>query len=132
ILAFAPRGGHLAVAGNDQHEIKVFPILELTKREPRFQTLKSAGSNFRGIAFVKKNNDVALALRSQAADETGPGAAAARIAELKAGDVIFDFSRRRLTADQSGWSIDASAVGDWQGSLIAVHMDARVATVRSA
>src|SRR5207245_1630610 len=63
ILAFAPRGGHLAVAGNDQHEIKVFPILELTKPEPKFQTLKSAGANFRAIAFVKKSNDVALILR---------------------------------------------------------------------
>src|SRR5207237_6256884 len=87
ILAFAPRGGHLAVAGNDQHEIKVFPILDLTKREPKFQTLKSTGDNFRGIAFVKKNNDLALALRSQAPQEAGQA-----ISDLKAGDLIFDFT----------------------------------------
>jgi WD40 repeat protein len=127
ILAVAPRGAHLAGAGNDQHEIKVFPILELTKREPKFQTLKSAGDNFRGIAFVKKNNDLALALRSEVAQEAGQP-----IGDLKAGDLIFDFTRRSLVEDQTGWKIDAPAAGDWQASLTAVEKDARGGTVRSA
>jgi WD40 repeat protein len=132
VLAASPRGSYLAVAGNDQHEIKVFPILELTNREPKFQTLKSAGSSFRGIAFVKKNNDLALALRAAAPEEAAPGADATRLAELKAGDLIFDFSRRSLTGDQTGWKIDAPTGGDWQASLLSAEKDAGGRTVRQA
>jgi WD40 repeat protein len=132
VLAFAPRGAHLAVAGNDQHEIKVFPIMELTNREPKFQALKSSGTNFRGIAFVKKNNDLALALRPQAADAAAPGADATRLAELKAGDLIFDFTRRSLLDDQTGWRIDAPEGGEWQASVVDLEKNARGRAIRQA
>lgn len=126
-LAFAPRGAHLAVGGNDKHEIKVFPIAELTKAEPKFQTLKSVGSSFRGIAFVKKDNNLALALRPQVAEEAGR-----TIGDLKAGDLIFDFTRRSLLDEQAGWKIDVPAAGDWQASPSVVEKDARGKSVRQA
>src|SRR5205807_7932843 len=55
-----------------------------------------------------------------------------RIVELKAGDVIFDFARRSLTEDQTGWTIDALDVGDWQASLLSAEKDAGGRTVRQA
>jgi WD40 repeat protein len=130
VLAVSPRGDYLAVGGNDQHEIKVFPIAELTKPDPKFQILKSAGANFRGIAFVKKNNDLALALRPQGAQP--PGADATRLADLRAGDLIFDFTRRSLLDDQTGWNIDAPAGGEWRASLTAVEKDSSGRTLRTA
>jgi WD40 repeat protein len=131
VLAVAPRGAHLAVAGNDQHEIKVFPIVELTNRQPKFQTLKSAGANFRGIAFVKKNNDLALALRPQAS-EAPAGVDTTRLAELRASDLIFDFVRRSLLNDQTGWRIDAPEGGDWRAIVVDLEKNANGRTTRQA
>jgi WD40 repeat protein len=125
VLAVTARGAHIAVAGNDQHEIKVFPIQELANKGPKLQTLKSAGGSFGALAFVKKNNDLALALRSQTAE----GGA---ITELKDGDLIFDFTRRSLLADQTGWKVDAPAGGDWQASITAIEKDAGGRTTRQA
>jgi WD40 repeat protein len=101
ILATAPRGRFLAVAGNDRHEIQIYRIDELLAGRARPQTRRAAGESFTQVAFARKGPDVGLALGRDRPKEPGapPGGPVT-------GDLVLDFARHSLTADTAGWQPD--------------------------
>ncbi len=92
----AAGGGHLAVAGDRDHSVLVYAVADLLRgRDVRPQRLRGDGTSWGYVALVKKGAGRGLAL-----GET-------------AGDLIFDFGGRALTADRAGWELDAPAPGGW-------------------
>jgi WD40 repeat protein len=121
VVATAPRGRYLAVAGNDSHDVLVYSIQDLLNQRGQAQTLRSMGTAFWFVAFVSKGKDLGLLLREKGVRtlfdptkkltlgvEKGPDTFFA------AGDLIFDFAQRRLTADRTGWKTTATALGGWR------------------
>jgi WD40 repeat protein len=126
-IAFAPKTAYLAVAGNDEHVIRIFPVAELLKGETEGMTLRSAGDNFQGIAFLRKNQDLALLLR-----RTSPGQSRQPIGEARDDDLVFDITKRSLLADQAGWKVEAPPAGDWQARVVVAEKNAKGEPVRWA
>jgi WD40 repeat protein len=92
VLAATPHGKYLAVAGNDDHEIAVFSISELLqKKQEPLQRIRSSGAVVRLVSFVKQGEGFGLLLNETAQKEPG-----ALLRGPRAGDMVFDFSRRSL------------------------------------
>jgi WD40 repeat protein len=127
VLAFAPKTGFLAVGGNDAHDIRIFPVPELLKGKAEAQTIRSAGDNFRGVAFVRKNQDVGLLL-----GKTGPEQAGQPANGPKADDLVYDITKRSLLTDRTGWKAEAPPVGDWRARIVAAEKNDKAQVVRLA
>jgi WD40 repeat protein len=132
VLAAAPQGRHLAVAGGDDHEVRVYAVADLLKGQAQPQVLRGAGTAVRYAAFVKKGDERGLLLSESGGKEPGEAPRAPA-----AGDLIFDLGKRVLNGDRAGWALDAPAAGGWRaegltdGPGVAVYRgDTRVRTVR--
>jgi WD40 repeat protein len=107
VLAAAPGGRYLAVAGNNDHVIRVYPIADLLKnqfveqQEVDYQPLRSVGATITRVAFAKNGKSRGLWLWQQ----TGTGKPSRK--------VIFDFSRGTLSADLSDWKTEFRSRG-WE------------------
>jgi WD40 repeat protein len=114
VLAAAPRGNFLAVAGNEEHEIQVYALNDLLQGGHAPQLIHSVGVRIRSAGFVTKGGQWGLLLSETPLRALGdsPGAPAA-------GDLVFDLSRHALTADLQGWGLTTSKVGDWKATAAA-------------
>ncbi len=92
VLATAPRGHFLAVAGNPGHTIRLYAVADLRRNNATpFQELRSAGTILRSVAFVKNGKERGLRLNEK------PDAA---------GGLVYDFAKRTLTDNLQGWQPD--------------------------
>jgi WD40 repeat protein len=109
VIAASPSGRHVAVAGSDDHAIAVFALQDLLAGRPQPQWLRGSGATPRYVAFVTNGKDTGLVLnekpRARVAGPTQPG---------EPGDLIFDFARRTLTDNASGWSVWAPRTDGWR------------------
>jgi WD40 repeat protein/tetratricopeptide (TPR) repeat protein/tRNA A-37 threonylcarbamoyl transferase component Bud32 len=110
VLAAAPRGRFLAVAGNPDHTIQVYSLEALRRgvREPH-QVLRGNGTTFRHLAFVQQGKNLGLLLNEQREAREDRGR------PPKDGDWIFDFQAHALTrhADTSGWRTALAPQDGW-------------------
>jgi WD40 repeat protein len=103
VVAAAPRGRFLAVAGNNDHVIRIYSIDDLLnsknvrQQEVDFRAIRSVGVTITRVAFAKNGKSRGLWLWKQ----TGAGKASRK--------VIFDFSKRALSADLSNWNAEYRA-----------------------
>jgi WD40 repeat protein len=105
VLAAAPSGRHLAVAGNKEHEVFVYTIAELLNNKAQPQVLKSVGVTMSDLGFVR--NGQAIGLRMRPAAEGGQ----------KQPPLVFDFTRRALSDDLTGWKKAGPDLEDWTADL---------------
>jgi WD40 repeat protein len=119
VVAASPFGPFIAVAGNDSHEILVYSIKDLLENRFERQTLSSVGTTLRYAAFVSKGKDQGLLLSDKRSEEDS----AAGPRDPAAGDLIFDFSRRRLTDDTQGWTAWTPRADSWTWRKLASSRD---------
>src|SRR5262249_28115859 len=110
VLATAPRGRHIAVAGNSSHEILVYSVQELLNHRGEAQRLRGMGDTFGSAAFVKKDKGIGIVLKKTA------GNAAENTRPVGHSDLIFDIGKRRLTDDEAGWEPNAPSLENWHVS----------------
>jgi WD40 repeat protein len=121
ILAAAPRGRFLAVAGKADHSINVYPVPGLLGRRAQPQILRSVGDEPASVAFMRKaDGRQGLLLSKYAKDRPGSPFQGPR-----KGDLIFDFTQRSLTSDFTGWRPDAPQLGGWAVSHQAAGKDTK-------
>ena len=112
VLATSPHGKYLAVAGNIDHQILIYELPALLRRDNVVpQRLRSSGVTFHHVAFASKGKELALVLNRSARKEVGQSPPAIDPAK---GDLLFDFSKRRLTADSAGWKSAAPDLRGWR------------------
>jgi hypothetical protein len=101
VLAVSPDGRYLAVAGNTNHEIRTYAIADLRQNKAQPQTLRGSGVTVTSVTFVKKDQEVGLALKGPKLEdeETGPL------------NLVFNLTQRKLTGDQNGWRTDEPTIG---------------------
>jgi WD40 repeat protein len=118
VLATAPRGGHIAVAGAQDHSIQVFDINSLLAGRASAQTLRSIGMRPGDAAFVKQMRDgkpqLGIVFADGVAETRG-----IRPRNLFARDMIFDFNARSLFSANSGWAHDTPALNGWSATAAA-------------
>ena len=106
-VAAAPGTEYLAVAGSPDHTIRVYGIKDLLGGGTRpQQVLRGTGTVIRAVAFALRDKERGLLLREAAGDQPLP----------PPGDLLFDFSKGRLTGNTQGWKRDAPAPGAWRAS----------------
>jgi WD40 repeat protein len=110
VVAAAPGGQHLAVAGNDDNTILVYAIKDLLAGKAAPQTLRSDGATLRYAGFVTQGKDRPGLLVNEAAT---PADGPCRPREPAAGDLVFDLGGRTLTTELKGWKIDAPDLQGW-------------------
>jgi WD40 repeat protein len=94
VLATAPSGRYLAVAGNPNHTIRLYALADLLQNKTApHQELRSAGTIMRSVAFVKNGKERGLLLNEQPAG---------------AGGLVYDFAKRTLTDNLQGWQSDTT------------------------
>src|SRR5262249_47925650 len=122
VLAAAPDGKHLAVAGNDEHDIAVFAIQDLLKKKPEpWQTIHSSGAAVRCVSFVRRGDNLGLLL-----SEKGVKAPGAIPRAPRDGDMIFDPTRRDLTPYKPGeWQASVAPLGGWAARFSPAKKDKR-------
>jgi WD40 repeat protein len=93
VVVAAPNGKFLAVAGNDQHEIRLYNTADLFKdKKPVYQPLRSVGEEFLSAGFVRRGPDqLGLVLKVKA-----DGRLISPPREPVPGELVFDFASRRL------------------------------------
>jgi WD40 repeat protein len=114
VLAATANGRYLAVAGNAQHEIRVYAIQDLLNNvaRPR-QLLHSNGILLPGAAFARRGpGELGLLLSLTPIKNAGESPRAP-----KADDLVFDFTARRVAPYQAGWNQETLALGDWRAVL---------------
>lgn len=112
VLAASPRGQYLAVAGNADHEVRVYAIASLLRRDGAApQRLRSNGVTFRHVAFAARGNDLALVLNTAGRKAAGQAPPALDPAQ---GDLLFDFANRRLATEAAGWRTAAPHADGWR------------------
>src|SRR5262249_1538678 len=110
-LATTVRGGHLVVAGNNSHEIHIFPIADLLKGATNPIVEQSKGALYRYAAFVENGQSRGLVLNETAKPVAGQPPRAP-----KNGDHIFDLTNRKLSASLTNWKVTTPELGDWTAS----------------
>jgi WD40 repeat protein len=105
-IAATRLGGQIAVAGNAQHEIKLYdsPRLAAGSAAAR-QTLRGEGVRFASASFVRKGAEYGLWLTAPPATGT---------AARSEGKWLFDPARGELVASGKGWSISAPSAAGWR------------------
>jgi WD40 repeat protein len=100
LVAAAPGGRHLAVAGTGDHVIRVFRVGDLVdRRQAEPQVLHAIGTSFRRVSFARKGNQHGLSLH-----ETARGDEQA---------AVFALSEGKLLDDPAGWQPVAPATDGW-------------------
>jgi WD40 repeat protein len=110
VLAVAPGGRYLAVAGNREHSIYIYPLAGLREgKDERLQTIQSSGESLRFVRFVKKGQDRGLTLRPT------PGQQGGEPVQLPIPQgQIFNPTARKLLSQQDGWQDDTAQRDGWQ------------------
>jgi WD40 repeat protein len=109
-LAASPGGRYLAVAGNDMHDILVYPIADLLKRGTEVQRIHSVGATIRDLAFVQdKNNDLGLWLT-----ETPRGVTGSKSRRPDPDDLVFHFAKRTLLNGGDDWTLARPRLAGWR------------------
>lgn len=121
VIATAPGGRFLALAGDQDHEILVFPVEGLLAGNAEPKRLRSVGASQRSASFVRKGKELGLLLNERTVKRRGEVPDSPR-----EGDRVFDLRRRTLTADAQGWRVDAPAGEGWRavaeaGRAVAVY-----------
>ena len=112
VLASAPRGDFIAVAGNAEQEILVFKVKDLLQPGPaKPQTLKGLGKAWHYAAFATDGKSRALVLNRSL--RRGPGVPFPPLNKDQ-GDILFDFAKRRLVPAEAPWRIDAPDLTGWR------------------
>ena len=107
VVSAAPGGAYLAVAGDPEHEVRVYGITDLLAGKNVFQPpLRSVGVAQRYISFVARDKELGLLFNEQA--ETAGSARR----DAKKGDLVFDFEKRELL-DPKGYTISTPKVEGW-------------------
>ncbi|OAI46957.1 hypothetical protein AYO44_01910 [Planctomycetaceae bacterium SCGC AG-212-F19] len=119
-LSVAPDGRFIAAAGNKEHEVHVFAVADLLNNKEAPQRLRGAGATIQRAAFMKKGQTAGLVLSETT--RTGMGQAPTG---PQAGDLVFDFAGRTLTADTAGWNLDAPAAAGWEVQASTVQEEGR-------
>jgi len=112
VLACAPRGQHLAVAGNGDHEIRIFKVKDLLQPGvARDQRIRGLGSAWQHVAFASDGKNLALVVNRS---PRGPLGAANPALNKDQGDILFDFAKRQVAAVDATWRIDAPSTAGWK------------------
>jgi WD40 repeat protein len=106
VVATAPKGQFLAVAGDRDHEIQVFTIADLLEKQERPQrvrpqVLRSDGVTVQVDSIITKGKALGLRLSQAGGGEKRP-------------DLVLDFTNRNLSSDPAGWKTAAPDVSDWK------------------
>jgi WD40 repeat protein len=110
-LATSPRGDYLAVAGGQDHTIRVYSVRALlTERKPEPKKLKGDALAFQHVSFVRNGKSLGLLLNREVRKERG---AEPPPSDAQRGDWIFDFSKRRLSDEVTGWPTAAPGAAGW-------------------
>ncbi len=128
VLALAPAGTHLAIAGAPDQAVRVFTVASLAagaKASP--QELRSAGTLFRHAAFATDGKERALVLNETARKKPGETPAG-----LDKSDLLFNVPRRAFIATRDGWKLDVLAPGPWQVKQTTSQADGGRKTVWTA
>jgi WD40 repeat protein len=114
VVAAIPNGHFLAVAGNNNHEIRVHSVADLLNNVARpTQVLRGVGVSMAGAAFVRQGNgNLGLMLSTTPAKNPGEPVRAPR-----GGDFIFDFASRKIAPYEDGWKLDTLDRGEWQARV---------------
>lgn len=130
VLATAPRGRHVAVAGHQDHGIRVFEVADLLQSKNQPQVLHSMGATMRQVTFAVREDKskTRLGLVMNETQGAGPG-----------GGLLFDFQQRQLTDKVQGWTPARPQPGTWSvgrspdkkaGEAISVYQgDVRVSQI---
>jgi WD40 repeat protein len=110
VLAAAPNGKYLAVAGDKDHAIRIYAIQDLLayKSKPR-RVLRSAGVVLPQATFVRRGTDL-LGLVLSTKGGKGPGQPPQ---PPQAGDLLYDFTARKLAPYQKQWPFLAPVPDPW-------------------
>lgn len=107
-LAVDPRGEHLAISGNDPHEIWVLRLEDvLAQRVQNRQVLRSAAHVIRSVSFVRENDRLGLELGSSV-ERSSP-----ERQKTPSKRLVFDVARRELTAAKE-WQAFNAPPSTWQ------------------
>jgi hypothetical protein len=107
VIAADSSGAHLAVAGNEQHEIWVYQVKDLWNGKTDKQVLKSAAQSVHYVSFAESQGRLGLIV-AETPDGTPTRKSNPESAKL------FDFKQRRTTtlrgwndfnADQASWKV---------------------------
>lgn len=123
VLAAAPNGRHLAVAGNPDHRILVYSVDDLLAGRDQPKMLQSDGAKIPYVAFVRKGNNPGLLL----SESPDPGT-------RKTGTLIFDFTKL-MADDPEAWPLAAPKTDGWKAEPVVKKEKERITeryvTVRS-
>jgi WD40 repeat protein len=117
-LAVSPNGRFLAAAGNKEHDIHLLTVADLLAKRDDRQRLRGGGELFRSAAFVKNGTALGVVLGESAAAGLGKPPRRPR-----AGDLVFDFTGRRLLDDVAGWELIAPPLDGWETRARTVRDD---------
>ena len=96
VLAVDPTGRSLALAGNADQEVHIYPIADLLAGRAAPQRLRGAGTTMKQVGFVWNGTNWGLGLT----DATG--------------ELVFDPAKSRLSADKAGWGPGSADPGAWR------------------
>jgi WD40 repeat protein len=112
VLAAARGGEYLAVAGNQNHTIWIYPVRDFVKgKKPQPKILKGDALVFQHVSFVHRGKNLGLLLNPERRRK--PRGAAPPQPDARRGDWIFDFSERSLSDKPAGWETAAPRADGW-------------------
>jgi WD40 repeat protein len=114
VLAAAPGGGHLALAGNDRHDIWVYSIRDLLAGKATPAHLVGVGTTVRSLTFTGRGQGRNVALYLSGGARTRPGAPTALTEGPRR--LVFDFLAKKLTpyGKQQGWQATSPQDAGWK------------------
>jgi WD40 repeat protein len=112
VLAVSSTGRHIAVAGNEQHEVLIYDAGDLLGKKAKPQKLGSVGTVFHSASFVARDKEIGLLLSEGSKTEVGQAAK-----EPALGDLVFDVARGALTEDVAAWKISKVDLTGWRVEL---------------
>jgi WD40 repeat protein len=113
VVATAPRGAHVAVAGNPDHAIHVYAVSDLLQpqKKPTPLLLRSIGAHFGQAALVRKGQGKQERFGLILSGE--PKAAGAAPRPPQKDDVLLDMTGRQMETADGTWQLDAPQLAGW-------------------